>query len=81
MHSPDAVEKMRVAARFAADALVFAEGLVKVGALTDDIDAAIRQWLFDQGRLTRVGLQYWLGGSEKWWCQMCGLFVFTFTFC
>jgi len=46
---PGDIQHLREAAEIAAQALVFAEDLIEVGALTDDIDAAIREFIFEQG--------------------------------
>jgi hypothetical protein len=40
---------LREAAAIAANTLVFADELVKPGALTEDIDSAIREFIFDAG--------------------------------
>ena len=50
LHEDEAhIDALREAAVIAADALVFAEPLVKTGALTDDIDAAVREFIFERG--------------------------------
>jgi methionyl aminopeptidase len=46
---PSDIAALREAAAIAADTLVFANELVKPGALTEDIDAAIREFIFDAG--------------------------------
>jgi len=45
--SPDVIARMRVASRIAADAMHVGAALVEPGRTTDDIDAAVHQYLVD----------------------------------